>query len=753
MKIRSLFTLVAATTLVGGFLSVGQQLSAEEIQWYGWRGPNQNGTSAETYEGWEFDETPAWTSDLHGRGAPVIHDGQMVVMGYRGERGDVVETLTALDAATGTLKWELEFRDYISDTIYNRYAIGSPVIDPATGNIYTQTTNGRMLGVSRDGKMLWEHSMMERFGRLTFPNGRTGAAIVEGNLVIMHCITSYWGAQGPALDRFYAFDKTSGALVWVSEPGIQPKDSSFSTPIVETRNGLRVMYVGTGCGNMVCINVLNGKPLWRFQMTIGGTNASPVIYKDTVICPHGTENIDASEEGRMVAIKIPSEFDPSKEKVLGKESEAWRNPINMFTSSPTLVGNRVYQVNKTGELNCIDADSGEVLWAMKLGADSLHGSPLAVDGKLYVPIAVGGLYIIQPSDEGGEILHHLKLEGDCIGSPVVWNGHLYMHTTTQLYCWKFKQSGISAPAWPKAEVLQAGAPVELRAVPLDVLVRPGTSHKIRVESLDAKGVVAGLVDGASWSKFIPPTAKVKSEMDGDITGGAISAKADAQASAGAFMGISGKLKGVMRGRVLPNPPAIEDFESNEITETSPGGNFAYPPLPWIGARFKWNVVELPDGNKAIAKTLDKILFQRAMTFIGHPDEKDYMMQADLMTDGNRRIKSDVGLLHQRYAIVLKGNANLIEISSNHERLKESMPFPIKAQTWYTMKTQVVVGGDGTATVSAKVWPKGEAEPGEWTFVVKHPKGHTEGAPGLYGFSPQSQKTVYIDNINISPLKK
>ncbi len=155
----------------------------------------------------------------------------------------------------------------------------------------------------------------------------------------------------------------------------------------------------------------------------------------------------------------------------------------------------------------------------------------------------------------------------------------------------------------------------------------------------------------------------------------------------------------------------------------------------------------------MSKTLDNILFQRAMTFIGHPDESDYIMQADLMTDGNRRIKSDIGLIHQRYAIVLKGNANLIEISSNHERLKESKPFPIKAKTWYTMKTRVSVAADGTATVSAKVWPKGDPEPSAPTFEVKHPQGHTQGAPGLFGFSPQSQKTVYIDNISISPIKK
>ncbi|MFT4548354.1 MAG: outer membrane protein assembly factor BamB [Verrucomicrobiales bacterium] len=746
------FPLLAA--VAGSFLLGSQALPAEEIQWYGWRGPNQNGTATETYEGWEFDEEPAWTYDLQGRGAPVVHNGQMVVMGYRGEREELVETLTALDAATGKETWELKFRDYISDTIYNRYSIGAPAIDPETGNIYAQTTNGRFVGVSRDGKILWEHSMMERFGRLTFPNGRTGAPIVEGNLVIMHCITSYWGKQGPARDRFYAFDKVSGDLVWVSEPGVGPKDSSFSTPIVETRNGKRVFYAGTGCGNMVCVNVLDGKPLWRFQMSYGGVNSSPVIYKDTIICPHGKENLDTTEEGRMVSIQIPDSFDGVEEKVLGKESEVWRNTeVNMFTSSPVLVGNRVYQTVKTGELDCIDADSGEILWSKKLGPDNLHASPLYADGKLFVPIMVEGLYVIEPSDDNPKILHHLKLDGNCVGSPIVWNGHLFMHTTKKLYCWKFKQTGINAPVWPKSEPLKGGEPVALRAVPLDVLMRPGDTQKIHVESLDANGVEVGVVAGADFKKFIPPTAKVKTEMDADFAGGALVAKADAKASAGAFMGSSGQLKGVMRGRVLPNLPYMEDFEGYDIDEDAADGTkFAYPPLPWIGARFKWNVVEL-DGNKVMEKTLENILFQRATTFIGHPDEKDYVMQVDLMTDGNRRIKSDLGLIHQRYAIVLKGNANLIEISSNHERLKESIKFPIKAKTWYTMKTQVSVDAEGTATVSAKVWPKGEAEPGAPTFEIKHLQGHTQGAPGLFGFSPQSQKTVYVDNISISPAKK
>ena len=51
-------------------------------------------------------------------------------------------------------------------------------------------------------------------------------------------------------------------------------------------------------------------------------------------------------------------------------------------------------------------------------------------------------------------------------------------------------------------------------------------------------------------------------------------------------------KGTMRGRVLPAAPYKVDFENFEPTETSPAdpsSKFAYPPLPWIGARFKFDV--------------------------------------------------------------------------------------------------------------------------------------------------------------------
>jgi len=733
----------------------GTAIGKDNLQWFSWRGPDGNGVSHEKYKNWSFNKVPAWTHTLKGRGTPVIADGKMFVFGYRGEGAEVEELIVCLDAKSGKKIWEYAFRDYISDTIYDRYSIGAAAIDPETRNVYLQTTNGLFIAFTSEGKALWEHSMMERFGRLTFPNGRTGAPIVEGQLVIMHCITSYWGKQGPARDRFYAFDKRTGDIVWVSEPGIAPKDSSFSTPIVESRYGTRVFYAGTGDGNLVCVNALNGKPLWRFHMSYGGVNSSPVIYKDTVICPHGKENIDTTEEGRMVSVKMPSEVDlAANQVVLPAKTEVWRNETVSFTSSPIIVGDRVYQISKVGELLCINAETGAVLWHEKVGNDNLHSCPLYCDGKLYVPVFSGKFYIIEPHDEGPKILQTLEFEGNLIGSPAICNGRLYLHTTKELHCWEFKHDGIECPDWPAIYSAKAGAAAEIRTVPTDVLLQPGSKQKLNFHTLDESGHVVASVNDLKFSKFIPPTAKVKTRMDATFENDQINATSKAKASAGAWKGGDGKLSGIFRGRVLDTIPFSENFELYKTVVESkkdPGEKFAYPPLPWIGARFKWEIRDL-DGNKVLRKTLDRVLFQRAMTFIGHPDLKDYTMQADVMTDGNRRIKSDVGLVNQRYLIVLKGNANKLEVSSNQERLKVSVPFKVKYKTWYSLKCRVDVDDNGTATVKAKVWPKNIDEPESWTIEVPHKKGHIQGAPGLFGFSPQSQKPVFVDNISIIPSK-
>jgi outer membrane protein assembly factor BamB len=745
--------------------------------WLNWRGPQQDGTSLETGlpDQWRVPQRSGgpggvnhrWTVDLAGGGTPVIADGRLYALGYHGEGPDLQEVVVCVDAETGRRLWEAGFNDFLSDTAYDRYAIGSPTVDAETGNVYAITAAGTFSCFARDGRLLWQRPMMEHFGRLTFPNGRNGAPLIDDDLVIVRGITSNWGGEGPAMDRFYAFDKKSGQLVWSSGPGEQPKDNSFAMPVLAWRNGKRVFYTGDGSGNLVCVNVRTGAPLWRYPVSAGGFNSSVVLYKGKVIGIHSDENRDSSTIGAMVAMKLDAEPKPVEgggTPVLDKSAEVWRNDLRAVSSSPVLVGDRLYQVDYTGNLCCVDPDTGRILWRYKLGPDQLHASPLYADGKLYVPLHNGMFFILRPTKTGVTELSKVQLEGQCNGAPAVWNGKVYVFSTKKLYC--FGKTGNSR-ALPETGARVAGRgkkpqsneprpkpgpTAALQIVPSEVLLHPGEKVRPAVRGIDANGFVTSNYspDQVKWAKYIPPTARVRAEMDA-----AFNAQGELVAggpSAGAFQATVDGFTGTFRGRILPSLPINENFEGFQLTVPHPtetGVQFAYPPLPWIGARFKWEVRDL-DGNKVLAKTLDNIFFQRSMAFIGDAGMRNYTMEADVRSDGNRRTMSIVGLINQRYLIALIGNSQELEVSSNQERIKAATPFRWTAGAWYHLKTRVDVASDGSGVVRAKAWKRGDLEPDAWTIEVPHRHAHTEGSPGLFGFAPQSLFRVYVDNISVTP---
>jgi len=742
--------------------------------WLSWRGPEQTGVSRETGLPAKVSAQDAlWVADFPGQSAPVIANGKLYAMGYQGTGPDLQEGITCFDAQTGRKLWQHLYNDYLSDTIYLRYATASPAIDPDTGNVYMQGTQGILAAFSADGKVLWQRSLMEEFGRLTFPNSRTASPLIDHDLVITRGITANWGTQGPAADRFYAFDKLSGALAWASSPGAQPKDNSFSHPQLGWYHGRRVFFAAVGDGSVVCVNARTGDPIWRVQLFRAGINATVLVHNnDKVIAIYGTPY----ELGQMVAMKMPDVMPTNAAAgpvVLERKSlQLWADDISSSTSSPILVGDTIYVVAEKGDLCAVNANTGAIDWKLKVGIEQRNSCPLFADGKLYVPIlddpdtkaagtadagTTGGFYIIKPGATSGEILCHTGLDGRCFGTPVAYAGKLYLQTTRHLYCWGQRDATLAAaspPPDPADDPWPApGKATQLQVIPSEVLLHPGEKATFRVRSLDANGLTVDesiSSQQVKWASYIPPTAKVKAALKGAFNdSGELVAASDPVPSAGAFEAKLGDLKGYIRGRVMPNPPTRQDFESFTLSETNREGvAFAYPPLPWIGARFKFDVEE-KDGSKVLAKTIDNKFFQRATVFMGTPDMAHYVIQADVMSDGNRRKMSEVGLINQRYLVVLKGNEQKLEINSNQERLRVGKDFQWSPKAWYRLKARVDANPDGSAVVRAKAWKRDDPEPEQWTLEVPHRTAHQSGSPGLFGFSPQDMR-VYIDNVEVTP---
>ena len=816
--------------------SVVAARAADRTGWFNWRGPAQNGTSPETGLPEKVDAQaavgsphgPLWTADFPGQSAPVIANGRVYINGYVGEGANLREGVSCFDADTGKLLWRHLENDFLSDIIYLRYATSAPAVDPETGNVYVQGTQGMFSCFSADGKVLWQHSLMEEYGRLTFPNSRTATPAIDRDLVITRCITSGWGANGPAGDRILAFDKKTGELVWLSSPADRPQDPTFAPLQFSWYGGMRVFFTPCGDSSIACVNVRTGDPLFRFPAAKagakGGINGGVLRYKDTLLVAHESENVDTSEVGRTAAFRIPAPDDQPKMPVPSayavppgmrifspKELELWRNPLGNLASSPCLVGDTLYEVTGVGELAAVNVTTGEVKWRKKLGAEQRQSSPFYADGKLYVAFYIAGgeqaagegdggdgeLYIFKPGEKDAEQLSRTKLTGRCFGSPVAFNGKLYVQTDKKFYAFGKKGNNPGAkavewkddPQWFKTTTASA-APAKLQIIPNEVLLHPGQSAQVRVRGLDANGFTTKeSVDlkGVKIDTYIPPTALVKATMNGKFDGaGKLTADAKPVGSAGAFRAVltsDDKVDGTMRGKVLPDLPIKADFEGIELNEmTGPGvGNevkplppaepgkpapqqnptnwnviepptaFAYPPLAWNGARFRFEVRKAPGegSNLALCKSIDNKLFQRGQVFIGHPDMKNYTIEADVLTEGNKRKMSDIGLINQRYLVVLRGNAREMELSSNLERIKEVKPFTLTPNEWYRMKVRVDVEKDGSGTVRAKAWKKADPEPAEWTLEFKHASAHKNGAPGFFSMTPQEQR-AWIDNIEVKP---
>lgn len=766
--------------------------------WLDWRGPWQTGVSLEKGLPEKIEAKAAlWTADFPGQSSPVIANGKLYVMGYEGEGPELREGVACFDAETGQKLWQHLFNDFLTDVIYLRYANSSPSIDAETGHVYIQNSSGIFACFTADGKLLWEHSMMEEFGRMTFPNNRTASPLLDRDLVITRGITSAWGAYGPPGDRFYAFDKKTGELVWSSAPGALPQDNTFSHPWLSFYNGLRVLYAAAGDSSILCLNARTGEPLWRTPVAKagakGGINAAVLEHQGTIIVTHESENIDTSEVGRTAAFKIPAEVKPptpqTPQVFETKDLEQWRNPVGALASSPVLVGDRIYQMSGTGELVAMNADDGKkILWRKKLGIEQRQSSPFYADGRLYIAMYIaaakagaaqegaeqgrgeatgdGEFFVLKPGEKDAEILSQTILTGKCYGSPVGYNGKVYVQTEKKLYAFGKKGPNKGLAPAPEPEKWPApGEATQLQVIPYEVLLWPGDIAAFRVRSLDAKGfTVEEKIDPATvrWESFIPPAALVKVTMNAAFNDqGELVVHKNPAPSAGQFKATLGAKTGFIKGRVLPNLPIKQDFEEYELShDTSkppppavpnilePPTPFAYPPLPWNAARFRFEIRE-KDGSKALVKTIDNKRTQRGTVFINRPALKNYTLEADVLTEGNRRKMSEVGVVNQRYLIILKGNAQQLEVSSNQELLRQSVSFKWAPNEWYRLKTRVDVAADGSGIVRAKAWKKADPEPVAWTIEVPHKTAHQQGSPGLFGFAPSEQK-AWIDNIAVTP---
>ena len=454
--------------------------SALFSQWESWRGPGQLGVSTETglSSTWNLEgDNLLWSQPIGGRSTPVVHDGRVYTIGRGGEGIEQHERVVCFDAESGKVLWIDKFNVFHTTIPGSRVGWSSPCIDPETGNVYTHGVQGLFNCYSRDGKLIWSRSLTEDNGRISGYGGRTHTPVVDGDLVILSFLNSGLGKQGIGRHRYVACDKRTGEIVWWSNPGGKPLDTTYSTPVVTILNGMRVLICGAADGAVYALKVRTGEKIWGYKLSQRGFNVCPVVDGDRVYIAQSEEAVGTTAKGTVICINAAATPDANLD--ITKTGTVWRTDgLEIGYASPSLHDGILYVIDNPGKLIALDAANGSELWRHSLGTVG-KGSPVWVDGKIFVGEVNGRFSIVEPSRSGCKQLSLVEFRSpdglviDIFGSPAVANGRVYFTTSEGTYCigeknWK----GNKATPFPRPSPLPTETPVGEDDAAAHVLVRP-----------------------------------------------------------------------------------------------------------------------------------------------------------------------------------------------------------------------------------------------------------------------------------------
>lgn len=742
-------------TLVAGLTAASE--------WTHWRGPLQTGVAFDKNLPDKIAPNVIWRAPYGSRSTCLVFNDRVYFINYDakkvmvgGKEEDVAESIRervmCLDANTGKKIWEHTFPIFHTDIVTSRLGWTNMAADAETGYVYAHGTQGLFLCLDgKSGKVVWQKSMGEEYGRVSGYGGRITSPIVDEDLVILGMVNTSWGDQAKGGNRYVAFNKRTGVPMWWSQPaGV--KGTYYSAPVIATIDNTRQLISGGADGSVYGIKVRTGEPIWRYVVSENALNAAPVVDGKYVYIGHGEESPGTPVQGRVVCLDVS--------KLSGGEPElVWKvDGILARYASPIVHEGRLYVPDEGGRMYCLDGKTGKEQWRVNYGRGETRSSPVLADGKIYVGEVSARFHILKPEEKKCKKLDMEFFPGaggvdvEVNGTPAVANGRVYFSTSEEIICIGTKEG---APG--KAPILgpPGGKPGNVRhiqVIPADVTLYAGQSASFKALGFDVNGDFVSEMK-VEWSlpeptpppgaKTKPPALKGAITPDGKLTLDSKMASQQGYVLA-KFEGITGRA----RVRVAPKIPYANDFE--KVPDGAvPGG--------WVNTQGKF-IIKTVEGNKVLAKVNDKFtpLISRGHAYITMPDSKDYTIECDVQGTQVGKELPEIGIGANRYTLILAGNVQKLRLMSWDAlpRIDKTIQYEFKPGVWYRMKLTTEMAG-GKGIVKGKVWPRGSKEPLAWDVEVNDSNPITEGSATLYGyvtgnFNDKPGTEVYYDNLNITP---
>ena len=403
--------------VIAAFLVTGLAAPAAADNWPQWRGPRNDGHSAELGipTEWTPEKNVAWKFKMPGIGAgtPVVWGDKVFVTSVDGD--DVVVLCVGTD---GSQKW----KEKLSATGARRYRnpAGADVSDASAScstdgqHVWAYAGNGALACFTVDGTRVWAADVA-KFGKMDIQFGTHWTpALYRGKL--------YLQVMHRRAQKLVRYDALTGREDWaVDRPGAGRGESPdvYASPFVWEGEGGPLLVAH---GNDYCTGhrLADGAEVWRVQGLNPRANgnwrfvSSPLVTPDLIVVP-------SCKNGPTVGLNpVGARGDVSPDN----KAELWRIKDTPDVVAPIRVGDVVYFC-APGSLTAYEARTGQQLYAGAIARGYHWSNLVAAGGKVYATSQEGVTDVIEAGRAFKRVATN-SLPDKFFGSPALAGGRVYL---------------------------------------------------------------------------------------------------------------------------------------------------------------------------------------------------------------------------------------------------------------------------------------------------------------------------------------
>lgn len=402
-----------------------EPVSVAASDWPWWRGPNRDGIARPDQDPplkWSETENVIWKAPVPGRA-----HGSAIVVGSRvffpaADPESEIQSVLCFDRDTGKQLWKTDIHQGGFTTKGNAKSTQGSATPACDGErVFVNFLNSDAVyttALSLDGKQLWQRKVTDYVVHQGFGSSPT----VYGPLVIV-------SADNKGGGRLMGLNRVNGEVVWQHS---RPKMPNYASPIIVNVVG-KEQLIFTGTEQVVSLEPLTGKVHWEFEGSTTETVTSVVTDGERVFITGGYP------KNHVAAVRAD-----------GSGKIDWEHGVRVYVPSMVAQDGHIFAVQDGGIAICWKAATGEERWKERLGG-AFSSSPVLVGNRIYVTNERGTTFVYKADPEKFELLAENRLGDEGFATPTFVDSRVYMRVAMRdqgkrqewLYCLGIADQGAS----------------------------------------------------------------------------------------------------------------------------------------------------------------------------------------------------------------------------------------------------------------------------------------------------------------------